>query len=400
MMSVKLVLRNLKQNLKDYLIYFMTLALSIAVYYAFNAVSSAEALKSMGEEMFSMMDSIGSTIEHLSIIISFLIGFLVLYVNKFLLKRRKKELGIYMLLGMRKGKISAIFVGETFLIGLVSLAVGTVFGIFFGQILTIAALRVFGGVVSNFTLSFSPHAFMVTVVSFGIIYVLAMIFNVFSISGVKLIDLLTAERKNEELKKKKNGIYAVTFILGMIVLAGGMLCLKTENLFPSKNQLLLGVALIAAATLLIFYSVSAVILMLAKKNKKFYYKDINSFLVRQLGSRMQGNFISMSAVCLLLAITMLLVTTGVSIALTMEALSEADAPYDFMLFYEDVEDGEEVSVTDKALTYEYSVDLEAMMEQSYQFTLFDASDLLYEDLLGKDAELRINTVYNIWVERR
>ena len=96
-----------------------------------------------------------------------------------------------------------------------------------------------------------------------------MIFNVFSISGVTLIELLTAERKNEELKSKKNGVYVVTFILGIIALVGGVFCLKSEQLFPSEQRMLMGIIFIAVANVLIFYSISAVILMLAKKNRNF-----------------------------------------------------------------------------------------------------------------------------------
>lgn len=183
--------------------------------------------------------------------------------------------------------------------------------------LALSVLRVFGGEVNNFMLSFCPHAFVVTVVSFGIIYLLSMVLNVCIISGVKLIDLLNAERKNEELKKRNNVIYAIAFAVGLVALAGGALSLRTDELFPGRKQLACGFTLIAFATVCIFYSVSSVVLMLVKSNRKFYYRDINSFLVRQLGSRMQGNFLSMSAVCLLLTLTMVLVTAGVSIAITM-----------------------------------------------------------------------------------
>lgn len=386
MMSVKLVFQNLKRNVRDYLIYFLTLVLAIAVYYAFNAVSSAEALKTLGEEMLTMIHELGSTITYLSYAISFLIGFLILYVNKFLLKRRKKELGIYMLLGMRKSKISAIFVGETFCIGLMSLVVGTLLGIFLGQILTVAALRVFGGEVNNFMLSFCPHAFVVTVVSFGIIYLLSMVLNVCIISGVKLIDLLNAERKNEELKKRSNVIYAIVFAVGLLALAGGALSLRTDELFPGRKQLACGFTLIAFATVCIFYSVSSVVLMLVKSNRKFYYRDINSFLVRQLGSRMQGNFLSMSAVCLLLTLTMVLVTAGVSIAITMSEQAGADTPYDFVVFYDTDEDRGEF-ITDLARSYEHSVDLDEIVETGYQFTDRNVKNLTYADIYGENAQL-------------
>lgn len=252
--------------------------------------------------------------------------------------------------------------------------------------LALSALRVFGGEVNNFMLSFCPHAFVVTVVSFGIIYLLSMVLNVCIISGVKLIDLLNAERKNEELKKRNNVVYAIVFAVGLLALAGGALSLRTDELFPGRKQLACGFTLIAFATVCIFYSVSSVVLMLVKSNRKFYYRDINSFLVRQLGSRMQGNFLSMSAVCLLLTLTMVLVTAGVSIAITMSEQAGADTPYDFVLFYDTDEDRGE-SITDLARSYEHSVDLDKIVETGYQFTDRNVKDLTYADIYGENARL-------------
>lgn len=252
--------------------------------------------------------------------------------------------------------------------------------------LALSVLRVFGGEVNNFMLSFCPHAFVVTVVSFGIIYLLSMVLNVCIISGVKLIDLLNAERKNEELKKRNNVIYAIAFAVGLVALAGGALSLRTDELFSGRKQLACGFTLIAFATVCIFYSVSSVVLMLVKSNRKFYYRDINSFLVRQLGSRMQGNFLSMSAVCLLLTLTMVLVTAGVSIAITMSEQAGADTPYDFVLFYDTDEDRGE-SIIDLARSYEHSVDLDKIVETGYQFTDRNVKDLTYADIYGENARL-------------
>ena len=252
--------------------------------------------------------------------------------------------------------------------------------------LALSALRVFGGEVNNFMLSFCPHAFVVTVVSFGIIYLLSMVLNVCIISGVKLIDLLNAERKNEELKKRNNVVYAIVFAVGLLALAGGALSLRTDELFPGRKQLACGFTLIAFATVCIFYSVSSVVLMLVKSNRKFYYRDINSFLVRQLGSRMQGNFLSMSAVCLLLTLTMVLVTAGVSIAITTSEQAGADTPYDFVLFYDTDEDRGE-SIIDLARSYEHSVDLDKIVETGYQFTDRNVKNLTYADIYGENARL-------------
>lgn len=372
MRAYKLIYRNLVRNIRDYLIYFMTLVISISVFYAFNAALQSGALESINADFRQLTKTISSTLTLLSRMISILIGFLILYVNRFLLKRRNKELGMYMLLGMKKQKISMIFIGETFMVGLLSLVTGILAGTFLAQLLAIACLRVFGGQVSDFTLSFSVDALKNTLLCFGIIYFLAMTLNLVTVSKVKLIDLLTAERRNEELKKSGNAAIVISFAAGILCLVLSALMLKTKDVFPDRNRMVCGVVLIVAATVLIFYSAAVIFLLLVRKNRKFYFKGINCFIVRQVGSRIKGNFLSMSVVCLLLTVTILLITTSTSIAVTMANLSKDFTPYDFVLSYE----GQDPDVIHAAANYEYPSDLSAIIDASFQIEDKCANDLM------------------------
>lgn len=390
MRTYKLVLRNFAKNVKDYLIYFMTLVISISIFYAFHAVVQSDALSSLSSDIKGFMHSISDTFTLLSRMISVLIGFMVLYVNRFLLRRRQKELGIYMLLGMKKHKISMIFVAETFLIGLLSLAAGLTAGTFLAQLLAIASLRVFGGQVNDFSLSFSVQALGNTIFCFGIIYLFTMVFNVFTVSKVTLLELFTAERKNEELKSNKGIVYTLSFVLGIISFVAGGALFRTQELVPGKNQMLWGCVFIMAATLLIFYSAAAVFMQAARRNRKFYFRGINCFLVRQIGSRIRENFVSMSVVCLLLVVTILLLTTGTSIAMTMAGLSKDFTPYDFVLEYEVRENSPEKNpdIIRAAAEYEYPVDLAALIDTSFQIPVKSAPDLTYSDLFaGQEVQL-------------
>lgn len=390
MRTYKFVLKNFGKNLKDYLIYFVTLVISISLFYAFNAVVQSDALSSLSSDIKSFLQSIGETFTLLSRIISVLIGFMVLYVNRFLLRRRQKELGIYMLLGMKKQKISMIFVAETFLIGLLSLAAGLVAGTFLAQLLAIASLRVFGGQVNEFSLSFSVQALMNTILCFGIIYLFTMIFNVFTVSKVTLLELFTAEQKNEELKPNKGIMYTISFVFGVICFLAGGALFRTEELMPGKNQMLWGCILVIAATLLIFYSMAAVFIQAARRKRRFYFRGINCFLVRQIGSRIRENFVSMSVVCLLLVITILMLTTGTSIAVTMANLSKDFTPYDFTLEYEISGEvsGKSPDIIRAAGEYEYPVDLTALIDTSFQIQLKSAPNFTYKDLfMGQKTEL-------------
>ena len=383
MRTIKLIYRNLVRNIRDYLIYFMTLVISISVFYAFNAALQSGALESINADFRQLSGVISTTLTLLSRMISILIGFLILYVNRFLLKRRNKELGIYMLLGMKKQKISMIFLGETFLIGLISLVTGIFWGTFLAQLLAIVCLRVFGGQVSDFALSFSVDALNNTLLCFGIIYFLAMAFNVVTVSKVKLIDLLNAERKNEELKKSGNTVCAISFAAGILCLVASAFMLRTKDVMPDKNRMIGGGILITAATVLIFYSAAVVFLLAARRNRKFYFKGINCFIVRQVGSRIKGNFLSMSVVCILLTVTILLTTTSISIAVTMANLSKNFTPYDFVLSYE----GEDADVIHAAANYEYPADLSAIIDTSFQIEDKCANDLTYGQLFeGQETQ--------------
>lgn len=390
-MTCKLIFKNIGKNIKDYFIYFLTLVIAISLFYAFNAVMTSGAINSLSTEAQTMSEALGNLIELFSRVLAVIMAFLVLYVNRFLLKRRKKELGLYMLLGMKKGKISRIFVGETFLIGICSLVVGILFGIFFAQLLTVAVLKAFGGGVSGFSLGFSMHGFWITLQCFGMIYLLVMLFNVFEVAKVKLIDLLLAERKNEEFKQKGMFVYGIVFLLGILCAVAAAVCLRTDELIPTMKMLMAGVGFVVASMLFLFYSLSAVIIGFLKKRETFYYKGINAFLVRQIGSRIQGNFVAMAMVSFLITVMLILVTAGCSIGITMGSVLDEAAPFDYVLLMNpslrkdyDVLQGAK----------EYGVDFSDDVKESFQFQMREG-DLTYKtlfegqqiDLWSRDKEL-------------
>lgn len=386
MMTCRLVLQNLRRNVRDYAIYFFTLMLAISLFYAFNSLQDAKALLGLDPDMLVMLKQLGDLIKVCSIVIAGVIGFLILYVNRFLLKRRKKELGIYMLLGMKKRKISGIFVGETFLIGLGSLAAGIGAGIFFSQILTVAALRAFGGYVDAFTMSFSVQALNMTVICFMVIYLLVMLFHVCEISSVRLIDLLVAERKNEVIRHRKSVVYILLFFVAVVCLAAAGINLNADqsSLIPGKNKLAAEGILAVVATLLFFYSAAAVLLDVLQKRKQFYFRGVNSFLVRQIGSRIQGNYLSMSAVSILLTVTMILITTGSSIAITMAGMSKDFSTYDFAIYMSGDGSGDTDVLAEAAKEYS---DIRPFVESSFQIRTRTAG-YTYADLFaGQDVKL-------------
>ena len=384
MMTCKLIFGNLKRNFKDYAIYFLAMILAVSIFYAFNAATKPENLKSLGTDMLVIMNAVNSTIKVISQIIAVLLGFLIIYVNNFLLKKRKKELGTYMLLGMKKSKISVIFMGETLVVGVVSFLIGIVAGVFLGQIINIATLKLFGGNVDSFFIHFSLESCWFTLVCFAIIYVITMIYNFLSVHMVKLIDLITAERKNESFKKRNNIVYVISFIIGIMCIYLTVIHLESNEMMPTVQALEKAIIFAIIGTLCIFYSFAAISLMLAKKCKKFYYKDINSFIVRQIGSRIQGNFVSVSFSTILLTITILLITTGSSIALSVKDMSKQYTPYDFVLIYETDKPAE---MKERVLEYQPENELYDLIENEFQISGYN-SDITYGEIWeGQKVEL-------------
>ena len=182
MMLFKLSLKNIKKSFKDYAIYFLTLILGVAIFYVFNAMESQQAMMDMNETKKEILDLMNNLLGGVSIFVSIVLGFLIIYANKFLIKKRKKEFGIYMTLGMGKRQMSKMLLIETLLIGLISLAAGLLVGIFASQLMSFIVAKMFEADMTSYAFTFSNGAIIKTIIYFGIMYLLVMILNTFIIS--------------------------------------------------------------------------------------------------------------------------------------------------------------------------------------------------------------------------
>ena len=171
----KLIIKNVYKNLRDYLIYFLTLMLAVSLFYAFNSIADQPAFLEMSMTRALLYEQLGKMISALSVVISIVLAFLIIYANQFLLKRRKKELGIYMMLGMKKGRISRIFAGETLCVGVIALGVGLIFGFILSQGASLIALKLFAIELDKYQLVFSIGAFQQTVICFALIFFIVML---------------------------------------------------------------------------------------------------------------------------------------------------------------------------------------------------------------------------------
>lgn len=386
MTSCKLIFKNVHKNLRDYLIYFLTLMFSVSLFYAFNSISDQPAFSEMGMTRTLLYDQLGILLSALSVLIAIVLAFLIIYANQFLLKRRKKELGIYMMLGMKKGRISRIFAGETFCVGVIALAVGLLLGFILSQGVSLIALKLFAIELDKYQLVFSMGAFRQTVICFALIFFLVMLFNVWSVSSVQLIDLLTASRKNERLKNENRVLPALMFLLSILCIGIAGVLFYKNGILPSRENMsfqIAGLALVVG-TILLFYSFAAVFIQLMRSNKGFYLKGLNTFLVRQIGSKIRTNYFVMTVVCGLLTITICAVSIGASTALAMNKLSQAATPYDLTVFSDVSIDGDS-DITDYLATCD--VQMSDYAKNMEQISVYDA-DMTYTDLFeGQDLNL-------------
>ncbi|GAA0071034.1 ABC transporter permease [Clostridium sardiniense] len=327
-MYFRIAFTNIKKSYKDYTIYFLTLILGVCMFYSFNSIGSQKALidiKSSGVSYISKLTEIMSAV---SILVSIILGCLILYANNFWVKKRKKELGIYMILGMGKRKISLILVIETFVVGVVSLIAGIILGIVMSQVLSVFSLKLFQISIGEYMFSISINAIVKTIAYFGIMFSLVMIFNIFVISKYKIINLLTVGRKNENIKFKNPVIYLLAFVLSVVLLGFSYATILKVG-FDSRDPIFrLSIILLVVGTVVFFFSLSGVILYIANKNKKVYFKGLNIFIVKQINSKINTNFISMSLICLMLFITILTLSTGINIKKESEARIDKETPFD------------------------------------------------------------------------
>ena len=331
-MLFKLAFKNIRKSVSDYAIYFFTLVLGVAIFYVFNAIDSQTAMMKVSESTRDIIDLMLNMLSGVSVFVSFVLGFLIIYASRFLMKRRNKEFGIYMTLGMSKGKISKILVVETFLIGLLSLVVGLVLGCALSQVMSVIVANMFEADLTEFTFVISTNAIIKTIIYFGIMYLLVMIFNTISVSRCKLIDLINANKKTETVKLKNPYLCIVIFVIAVVMLgyAYYQVTGNVENLRETW-QIFLPIGLGAVGTFLLFFSLSGLVLRVLQHFKKFYYKGLNSFTIKQFSSKINTTVFSMTVICLMLFVTICVFSSCMSMKNAMTSNLKEFAPIDIQL---------------------------------------------------------------------
>ena len=406
MMLFKLSLANIKKSFKDYAIYFFTLVLGVAIFYVFNAIDSQTAMIDITSSTRDIIELMTNTLSGVSVFVSFILGFLIIYASKFLITRRNKEFGIYLTLGMSKRKISMILFLETLFIGIISLVVGLIVGIVLSQLMSLLVANMFEADLTSFTFVFSSSACVKTLIYFSIIYLFVMIFNTISISKCNLIDLLHANKKSEKVKLKNPVICTIVFIIAIIMLGYAYYQVTVELVsIDDPSKIFIPIILGVISTVLIFWSLSGLLLRIIMRMKNIYYKGLNSFTVRQISSKINTTVFSTSIICLMLFITICVFSSSLSIKNSMTANLTTLAPADIEInktLDMPLEDAANYGYTpaqaeDSKLTVletleKLDFDVEKYFTDILTFNVYATDDITVEDTLG-DAYAKVKEEY-------
>ena len=327
-MYSKIALNSVKKSFKDYTIYFLTLTFAVCIFYSFNSIESQKAMLDLTVSQKAYMKLFSSVISIASVFVSFILGALIIYANNFLIKKRKKEMGIYITLGMPKRKVSNILLLETVLIGIISLGIGLILGVVLSQGLSILTAKLFMGSMTSYQFAFSIDAVLKTILYFGIIFLLVMIFNTVIISKYKLIDLLNASKKNEKIKMRNPVILSIIFCLAVIFIVVAYIFINKSGLNIESIYFQSSMVLGVIGTFLFFFGLSGIVLYVIQRSKNIYLKNLNIFIVRQISSKFNTNFLSMSLICLMLFITTVMLSSGLGFKNTMEQGVKKNTPFD------------------------------------------------------------------------
>lgn len=311
-MTFKLALRNIRRTLGDYAVYFITIVLGVAVFYAFNSVESQKVLLDIQESgRTDIFDTTQEVLSMVSYAIAFVLGFLVIYANGFLIRRRKREFGTYLVLGMSPRKVAFIVLVETVLVGIVALAVGLGLGILLSQGLAFATAALFGTTISDYHFVFSEGAFIATLVSFAVVYVVVAIFNVASVSRFKLIDLLHADKRSQRTPVRNPWVCLAVFVVAVAMIAYSYMVLIEDGMLEFGSPLFIRATIfMLVGSLLFFWSLAGFLVGIISKLNGLYLRGIVPFTVRQFAAKINTAWVSLWATCIMLFLTITIFSTG------------------------------------------------------------------------------------------
>lgn len=339
-MLCKLAWGNVRRAGRDYLVYLLTLTLGVTVFYAFNTISMQVDIAGIDEEGLAQV--MGSILGDLTYFLAGVMAFLMVYANNFIMKRRKKEFGLYQVLGMGRGRVATIMALETVIVSVVAFVAGIVLGVGLSQLMTFFTASLFKTQIANFHFFFSVHAFNLTLACMLVMFVLTLLLNLRAVRRTKLIELMGAERRNESIKTRNPWIAIAIFAVGAVLVGvayyrllrdGFPLTATDSKLQEAMNQFGITTAMVTVGTFALFWGLSGMLIKLLQSLRGVYWRGLNMFTVRQLAAKVNTVCFSMGVIAMLLFLAITSVTCGMSIANVMNENLERYTPADMSQTY-------------------------------------------------------------------
>lgn len=339
-MLCKLAWGNVRRAGRDYLVYLLTLTLGVTVFYAFNTISMQVDIAGIDEEGLAQV--MGSMLGDLTYFLAGVMAFLMVYANNFIMKRRKKEFGLYQVLGMGRGRVATIMALETVIVSVVAFVAGIVLGVGLSQLMTFFTASLFKTQIANFHFFFSVHAFNLTLACMLVMFVLTLLLNLRAVRRTKLIELMGAERRNESIKTRNPWIAIAIFVVGVALVGvayyrllrdGFPLTATDSKLQEAMNQFGITTAMVTVGTFALFWGLSGMLIKLLQSLRGVYWRGLNMFTVRQLAAKVNTVCFSMGVIAMLLFLAITSVTCGMSIANVMNENLERYNPVDVSQTY-------------------------------------------------------------------
>lgn len=339
-MLCKLAWGNVRRAGRDYLVYLLTLTLGVTVFYAFNTISMQVDIAGIDEKGLAQV--MGSMLGNLTYFLAGVMAFLMVYANNFIMKRRKKEFGLYQVLGMGRGRVATIMALETVIVSVVAFVAGIVLGVGLSQLMTFFTASLFKTQIANFHFFFSVHAFNLTLACMLVMFVLTLLLNLRAVRRTKLIELMGAERRNESIKTRNPWIAIAIFVVGVALVGvayyrllrdGFPLTATDSKLQEAMNQFGITTAMVTVGTFALFWGLSGMLIKLLQSLRGVYWRGLNMFTVRQLSAKVNTVCFSMGVIAMLLFLAITSVTCGMSIANVMNENLERYNPADMSQTY-------------------------------------------------------------------
>lgn len=339
-MLCKLAWGNVRRAGRDYLVYLLTLTLGVTVFYAFNTISMQVDIAGIDEEGLAQV--MGSILGDLTYFLAGVMAFLMVYANNFIMKRRKKEFGLYQVLGMGRGRVATIMALETVIVSVGAFVAGIVLGVGLSQLMTFFTASLFKTQIANFHFFFSVHAFSLTLACMLVMFVLTLLLNLRAVRRTKLIELMGAERRNESIKTRNPWIAIAIFAVGVALVGvayyrllrdGFPLTATDSKLQEAMTQFGITTAMVTVGTFALFWGLSGMLIKLLQSLRGVYWRGLNMFTVRQLAAKVNTVCFSMGVIAMLLFLAITSVTCGMSIANVMNENLERYNPVDVSQTY-------------------------------------------------------------------